>query len=45
MQLNQIVGTGIIIINLIPFVIKKPKYIFVTSVISLLIIFLLFSAS
>jgi len=40
-QLNQIIGIGIVIINLIPFIIKKPKYILVTSIISLLLIFLL----
>jgi len=40
-QLNQIIGIGVIILNLIPFIIKKPKYLLVTSIVSLVIIFLL----
>ena len=41
MQLNQIIGIAIIIINLIPFITKKPKYLLITSIVSLLIILLL----
>ncbi len=40
-QTNQIVGIEIIILNLIPFIIKKPKYLFVTVLISLIMLFLI----
>jgi len=36
-----IVGIGIIIINLIPFAVKQPRYLLVTSIVSLLAILLL----
>jgi len=32
---NFLVGTTIVIINLIPFIIKKPRYLLLTSAISL----------
>jgi len=38
---NLVVGVGIIIINLIPFILKKPRLLTLTSVVSLLIILLL----
>lgn len=38
--INIIIGTGIIILNLIPFLIKKPKYLFLTILVSLLLAFL-----
>ncbi len=40
-QINHVIGIGIIILNLVPFIIKKPKYLFVTSIISLIMLFLL----
>ncbi|MEK6907388.1 MAG: hypothetical protein AABW45_02575 [Nanoarchaeota archaeon] len=40
-ETNQIIGIAIVILNLIPFILKKPKLLFVTSVISLIILFLL----
>ncbi len=36
-----IIGLAVIIINLIPFVLKKPKYLFLTILVSLLMLFLL----
>ncbi len=41
MEINQIMGISIVILNLIPFIIRKPKYLFLTAIISLIIIFLL----
>jgi len=38
---NVVVGIGVIVINLIPFIIKKPKYLFLTALLSLIILFLL----
>ncbi len=38
---NQIIGGGIIVLNLLPFIIKKPKYLLVTAIISLLLLFIL----
>ena len=38
---NQIVGGGIIILNIIPFLLKKPKYLLITSIVSLLMLFVL----
>ncbi|MBS3083158.1 hypothetical protein J4454_04435 [Candidatus Pacearchaeota archaeon] len=40
--INLIIGIGLIVLNLIPFVIRKSKLVFLTAAISLLIIFLLF---
>ena len=40
-EINQIVGIGIIVLNILPFIIKKPKYLFLTSLISLIMLFLL----
>ncbi len=40
-EINQIVGSGIVILNLIPFLIKQPKYLLVTALLSLIILFLL----
>jgi hypothetical protein len=39
--INAILGGGIIVLNAIPFVIKKPKYLFLTILISFFIILLL----
>jgi len=39
--INLIVGIGIIIINLIPFILKKPRLLILTSIVSLLLILLL----
>lgn len=39
--INLIAGIGIIVLNLIPFIMKKPKYIFITILVSLIILFLL----
>lgn len=39
--INAILGGGIIILNAIPFVIKKPKYLSLTIIISFFIILLL----
>lgn len=36
--INLIAGIGIIILNLVPFVFKKPRYLVLTSLISLIII-------
>jgi hypothetical protein len=40
-NINLIVGVGIIILNLIPFVVKKPKYLFLTILVSLIMLFLI----
>ena len=40
-QTNTIIGIAIIILNLIPFILKKQKLLLVTAVISLIILFLL----
>lgn len=40
--INLVMGIGLIVLNLIPFIIKKSKLVFLTAAISLLIIFLLF---
>lgn len=39
--IDAIIGSGIIVLNLLPFVFKKPKYLFITGLISVLILFLL----
>jgi len=36
--INLIAGAGIIVLNLIPFIMRKPRYLILTSVVSLLII-------
>jgi len=38
---NIIIGSLIIIINLIPFIIKKPKYLLLTSILSILLALIL----
>jgi len=38
---NIIIGGGIVILNLVPFLLKKQKYLFLTAVISVLMIWLL----
>ena len=40
-QINQVVGIGVVVLNLIPFIIKRPRYLLVTAVVSLIILFLL----
>jgi hypothetical protein len=39
--INTIIGVGIVILNIIPFIIKKPKYLFLTILVSLIMLFLL----
>ena len=39
--INVIIGSGIIILNLIPFILKKTKYLFLTILVSLLMLLLL----
>lgn len=39
--INAITGIGIIILNLIPFITKQSKYLFLTILTSFLILFLL----
>lgn len=39
--INIIIGIAVIILNLIPFIIKKHKYLFLTILISVLMLFLL----
>ncbi|MBI2040756.1 MAG: hypothetical protein HYT16_01515 [DPANN group archaeon] len=39
--INAIIGSGVAVINLIPFIVKQPKYLLLTSVISLLMLLLL----
>lgn len=38
---NLIIGIGIIVLNLVPFIAKKPKYLFLTILVSLIMLFLL----
>ncbi len=38
---NIMVGVAIIILNLIPFALRKPKYLFLTIIVSLLLALLL----
>ncbi|MBI5073454.1 hypothetical protein HZA99_06580 [Candidatus Woesearchaeota archaeon] len=38
---NEIVGGGIIVLNLVPFIFRKPKYLLITAIVSLLMLFLL----
>ena len=38
---NIIIGFGIIILNIIPFLIKKPKLLIITSIITVLLLYLL----
>ena len=38
--INVVIGTGIIILNSIPFVLQKPRYLLVTSILSFIIIIL-----
>ncbi len=39
--LHIIIGTGVIVLNIIPFALRKPKYLFLTILVSLLMLFLL----
>ncbi len=39
-QLNHIVGAGIIILNIIPFLIKESRYVYLTAIISFITLFL-----
>ncbi|MBS3100129.1 hypothetical protein J4463_02840 [Candidatus Pacearchaeota archaeon] len=36
-SINLIAGIGVIVLNLIPLVLKKPRYLLLTSLLSLLI--------
>ncbi|MBU2638052.1 MAG: hypothetical protein KJ955_03705 [Nanoarchaeota archaeon] len=38
---NITIGIGVIVLNLIPFVLKKPKLLFLTALLSLLMLFAL----
>ncbi|MBI5393185.1 hypothetical protein HZA96_04915 [Candidatus Woesearchaeota archaeon] len=40
-ETNQVAGTGIIILNIIPFLLRRPKYLLITALLSLIILFLL----
>lgn len=40
-EIRIFIGVALIVLNLLPFVVKKPKYLLVTSIISLIILFLL----
>ena len=40
-EANMLLGGGIVVLNLIPFIVKKPQLLFLTAVISLIMIFLL----
>ncbi|MEK6953233.1 MAG: hypothetical protein AABX29_09555 [Nanoarchaeota archaeon] len=44
-EINVIIGIGIIVLNLIPLIMKKPKYIFITILVSLLILLVLTQTS
>ncbi len=39
--LDTVIGSGIVVINLFPFLLKQQKYVFLTALVSLLILFLL----
>jgi hypothetical protein len=39
--LNMIMGSAVVALNLIPFALKQTKYIFLTSLVSLLLLLLL----
>lgn len=39
--LNMIGGIGIIILNIVPFILKKPKLLLLTAIISFIILFLI----
>ena len=39
--INIIIGGGIIVLNIIPFILKKPKYLFLTILVSLMMLLLL----
>jgi len=40
-QIDTIIGIAIVILNLIPFIIKKTNLLFLTALVSLIILFLL----
>ncbi|MBS3137844.1 hypothetical protein J4232_05390 [Candidatus Woesearchaeota archaeon] len=40
-ETNQVAGAEIIVLNLIPFIIRKPKYLLITALLSIIILFLL----
>ncbi len=39
--INVIIGVGVIILNLIPFILRKSRYVLLTGLVSLLMLFLL----
>lgn len=39
--INAIIGGGVIVLNLIPFIIKKPKYLSLTIIVSFFIMLIL----
>ena len=39
--INAVIGGGVIILNSIPFIFKKPKLLLITSIVSFLLILLL----
>jgi len=38
---NQVVGAGIVVLNILPFILRKPKYLLLTAIVSLIMLFLL----
>ncbi len=41
---NQVVGAGIIVLNALPFFLRKPQYLLLTAIVSLIMLFLLMRA-
>ena len=39
--INAIVGSGVVVVNLIPFIIRKCRYLLLTSLVSILMLFVL----
>ena len=40
-EIRMVIGTSVIVLNVIPFVLKKPDYLLVTSILSFIMLFLL----
>lgn len=38
---NQVIGAGIVVLNILPFFLKKPQYLLLTAIVSLIMLFLL----
>ena len=41
MQANIIIGIFIIILNIVPFILKKPKLLFLTALITLILLYIM----